>query len=1073
MASELTPAQVEKLTGIYTTVYEKFYNGEDPTAHFDFDVEGSNVQDTDANDLRSAALKSLQTKYPNLTVSFTLPVLPTGLTDAGVDVVASALEAGVNVGGVNIMTMDYGDSAAPMGKGKSMGDYSIDAATSTYDQMETLFKQKGNGQTFGWDNIGITPMVGVNDVHDEVFFISDAKNVLDFANEKGLGMLSMWELTRDVPMPESQSYYSLSTDTGLTDVPNSANPKAVYDADYVKGGFAKTWFPYQPQDSKSSFWDQSYAPYVDFAGWCSDPCKWPIPDRTPAYMKTSGPYDPYTLANSLGWTNNQRFNLAFIQAASDGTPAWGGLQSLSLTTPSKSGLDQMNAMDASMKLIDQNDGHYAISFGGASGITLAASVLSKTTTENKTVSSDGHVVLPASGAKNATLKGNSHTNVVGNNKNNNVAGNDGDNTITTNKGDDTIASSEGNDSVSSGSGNDTVHTENGDDTASGGSGSDFIHGGSGNDSLNGNGGHDVIYGGAGNDTLNGGRGKDTLIGAAGADVFVFSQGKNLVDDFRFFQDDSISFPSNATYSITTTESGYGSIITSSSGGTLTLVGIQPTRIKNAYPDIFANKPPETSTGNQDDSSKSSDLFDVSFEAGGAWSGVTSGHIELKNISSGQINPNWSVSFQSDYKLSNVSNFTLKQLPNSSGGFDITLTAPSWRNSPVSVGETLTSYFQVAHTISQGETLQDIMTSINDTGTEFTSPTPSPTSPDNNNTPSPTPTPEQPATPSPSDLLKNYTPGAWGSKIFAPYVDMASYPVPDLKAMMASADVPIKDMHFNAAFLISSPTGKASWGGYETLDISNNSGQAGKIKESLAEAQLAGADVSISLGGQTGTYLAGYYQQHGKSSQELADTYGDVIDTFKVNRLDFDIETAGALTNDAEIKLRNEAITLFQQKYPDTSVWFTLPVMPTGLVDTGVNIVKTAIDAGVDIGGVNIMTMDYGSSFTGDMGDYANQAAKATLDQITGLYQGAGSSVSFGMENIGVTPMIGVNDVSSNIFKLDDAATVETFGESNDVGMIGMWSLGRDKPGTSGGATNTGLPDVPAYSFTQAWADYGA
>ena len=302
--------------------------------------------------------------------------------------------------------------------------------------------------------------------------------------------------------------------------------------------------------------------------------------------------------------------------------------------------------------------------------------------------------------------------------------------------------------------------------------------------------------------------------------------------------------------------------------------------------------------------------------------------------------------------------------------------------------------------------------------------------------------------------------------------MAGYPVPDLKAMMASADVPIKDMHFNAGFLTSTPTGEASWGGYKTLNISNNSGQAGKIKASLAEAQLAGAEVSISLGGQRGTYLAGYYQQNGKSSQELADTYGDIIDTFKVNRLDFDIETAGALTNDAEIKLRNEAITLFQQKYPDTSVWFTLPVLPTGLVDTGVNIVKTAIDAGVDIGGVNIMTMDYGSSFTGNMGDYANQAAKATLDQITGLYQEAGSSVSFGMENIGITPMIGVNDVRSNIFKLDDATIVKTFGESNDVGMIGMWDLGRDKPGTSGGYKNTGLPDVPAYSFTQAWADYG-
>ena len=105
-----------------------------------------------------------------------------------------------------------------------------------------------------------------------------------------------------------------------------------------------------------------------------------------------------------------------------------------------------------------------------------------------------------------------------------------------------------------------------------------------------------------------------------------------------------------------------------------------------------------------------------------------------------------------------------------------------------------------------------------------------------------------------------------------------------------------------------------------------------------------------------------------------------------------------------------------------------------------------------------------------MGDYANQAAKNTLDQITGLYTDAGKAKP-SYANIGVTPMIGINDVAQNIFTLDNAKTVETFAEENKVGMIGMWELGRDKPGTSGGYTNTGLSD-PAYSFAQAWADYG-
>ena len=43
-----------------------------------------------------------------------------------------------------------------------MGTYAIQAAQSTYNQMTTLFGKYG--QTFDWRQIGVTPMIGVNDV---------------------------------------------------------------------------------------------------------------------------------------------------------------------------------------------------------------------------------------------------------------------------------------------------------------------------------------------------------------------------------------------------------------------------------------------------------------------------------------------------------------------------------------------------------------------------------------------------------------------------------------------------------------------------------------------------------------------------------------------------------------------------------------------------------------------------------------------------------------------------------------------------------------------------------------------
>ena len=50
-----------------------------------------------------------------LTISYTLPVLPTGLTPAGVSVLDAAAASGFTPNVVNIMTMDYGSSGTEMG----------------------------------------------------------------------------------------------------------------------------------------------------------------------------------------------------------------------------------------------------------------------------------------------------------------------------------------------------------------------------------------------------------------------------------------------------------------------------------------------------------------------------------------------------------------------------------------------------------------------------------------------------------------------------------------------------------------------------------------------------------------------------------------------------------------------------------------------------------------------------------------------------------------------------------------------------------------------------------------------
>lgn len=167
----------------------------------DFDIEGAALADTATLRLQMQAIALLQASRPGLGVWFTLPVLPQGLTTSGVNAMRLALAAGVVVDGVNVMAMDYGDSAAPPAL-NSMGAYAIEAAVSTYGQLQPLFAAAG--RSLGWNQMGITPMLGVNDITSEVFRLEDAALVETFAREKGLGMLSMWSLNRDAPGPAGQ-----------------------------------------------------------------------------------------------------------------------------------------------------------------------------------------------------------------------------------------------------------------------------------------------------------------------------------------------------------------------------------------------------------------------------------------------------------------------------------------------------------------------------------------------------------------------------------------------------------------------------------------------------------------------------------------------------------------------------------------------------------------------------------------------------------------------------------------------------------------------------------------------------
>ncbi|MCE9560704.1 MAG: cellulose binding domain-containing protein [Planctomycetes bacterium] len=192
LAQKIT--DVNALTAAYRSVVQAY-----GLTHIDFDIEGAAVADKASIDRRSQAIANLQTEMAaaskELNVSFTLPVLPTGLTADGLYVLQSAKQFGVHVGVVNVMAMDYGDSAAPNPSGH-MGDYAIQAGNSLFTQLTQVFGSTTT-EAQRWQMIGVTPMIGVNDVQTEVFDQQEARELLAWAQSKGIGRLSMWSLNRD------------------------------------------------------------------------------------------------------------------------------------------------------------------------------------------------------------------------------------------------------------------------------------------------------------------------------------------------------------------------------------------------------------------------------------------------------------------------------------------------------------------------------------------------------------------------------------------------------------------------------------------------------------------------------------------------------------------------------------------------------------------------------------------------------------------------------------------------------------------------------------------------------------
>jgi hypothetical protein len=432
-----------------------------------------------------------------------------------------------------------------------------------------------------------------------------------------------------------------------------------------------------------------------------------------------------------------------------------------------------------------------------------------------------------------------------------------------------------------------------------------------------------------------------------------------------------------------------------------------------------------------------------------WGNGYSGQYDVSNSSSGTIS-NWKLSFDlpAGAKISSLWNATF-----TASGQHITVTPASWDSTLTTGQHAVVGFVVNGSGAPTGCAVNGADCSTGSAPTPSGQPTTAAPSasakPSASATAKPTAsaTPTKSATPTPTPSATATTGSGSGTAAtsgFSPYVDTSLYPAFDTAAASAAGGA----KNYNLAFVLAGGGCTPEWGGVSALDSTGVPGQ-------IAALRKAGGDVRVSFGGANGTELA----ESCTSVSSLAAAYQKVIDTYGLTKIDFDIE-GGATTDTTGITRRDQAIAQLQATAKAAGktleVSFTLPVLPSGLVQSGTDLLQNAKSNGVAVSAVNIMAMDYGDgaapSPSGRMGTYAIDAATATQAQVKSIF---GLSDADAWKHVAVTPMIGVNDTSTEVFTVADAQQLATFASTKHLAWLSMWSATRDKQ-CSGGA--------------QAWAD---
>ena len=326
---------------------------------------------------------------------------------------------------------------------------------------------------------------------------------------------------------------------------------------------------------------------------------------------------------------------------------------------------------------------------------------------------------------------------------------------------------------------------------------------------------------------------------------------------------------------------------------------------------------------------------------------------------------------------------------------------------------------------------------------------------------PSPSPSPSASSSSGSGSGTGTTGSVSGVLFSPYKDVTinmNWNTDQMQSAVEGSDLPVvgsgslvstyipKLPAITLAFATGS-CGSENWGGVPGASFAS---------ENVPQLQAAGLKYVVSTGGEAGTFTCA--STAGMESFIARYASPDLVG------IDFDIE--GGQT-ESEIQSLVASAAGAQSTYPNLQFSFTLATLAAsdgsngGVNSLGNEVVEAVLGSGLKNYVINLMTMDFGSASSSVcvVVNGSCEMAQSAIQAVENLEHSYGIPAS----KIAVTPMIGLNDTTSETFTAADVDTLTSYVKSNGLAGLHFWSLDRDTPCSS--ATGYASPTCNSVSGT--------